>query len=273
MKTLNKVISGLLIGGVIVSTSAVAMAANTKTAPGKNNDFQGRSPIAGKMMRGKDMDKGSLGKDIMKNNIENDLKALVSANVITQDESDKILALSKQESEARQAEMDKVKNMTDDERKAYFDSMKGQTPEKKGDIFAQAVKSGIITQEKADTAKTKLQESRDTEKKAKLTEGLSGLVTSGTITQEQADKVLAYANTLEANKPAPGTAPAAAPKEEKKNPLSSLVDDGTLTQAQLDAVCKVLPMGGGRGHGGPGGLGMNRPAKAAADTASSDTTK
>lgn len=261
MKTLNKVISGILIGGTIFSTGVVAMA---NTTAGKNNDFKNRTSISGKMMRG-----GDIGKNIMKNDIEDELKTLVSAGIITQGESDKILALSTQQAAARQAEMDKVKNMTDAERKAYFDSMKGQTPDKKGDIFAQAVTNGIITQEKADAAKTKLQEARDTEMKAKLTEGLSGLVTAGTITQEQSDKVLAYVNTLEANKPAPSKDPATATKVEKKNPLSALVDNGTLTQAQLDAVCKVLPLGGGRGHGGPG---IDKPANAAADSVSSATT-
>lgn len=272
MKTLNKVISGLLIGGTIISGSAVAMASTTTA--GKNTDFQGRTSIAGKMMSGKSiagkMMSGKADKGIWKNDIEDSLKALVSAGVITQAESDKILALSKQEAEARQAEMDKVKNMTDSERKAYFESIKGQTTEKKGDIFSQAVSSGIITQEKADAAKAKLQETRETERKQKLTEGLSGLVTAGTITQTQADKVLAYVDTLEANKQASDKTSTTATKEEKKNPLSALVDNGTLTQEQLDAVSKVLSIGGGRGHGK---LNADKPVKAAADTASSTVTE
>lgn len=272
MKKINKVLSGLLIGATLLSTGVAVMAADTKTAAG-SNDLQGRPAIAGKMARGGDKDKGFLGKSAMKNNIEDNLKTLVSAGVITQDESDKILALSKQESEARQAEMDKVKNMTEDERKAYFDSMKEKNHEEKGDIFAQAVANGIITQEKADTANAKLKESHDAEKKAKLTEGLNSLVTSGTITQQQADKILAYENTLEANKPAPGTNPTDIQNSEKKSPLSALVDDGTLTQEQLDAVRKVLPIGGGYGHGGYGGNGMDRSAKDTTDTASSNTTK
>jgi hypothetical protein len=276
MKTFNKVISGIVIGGTILSSSAIALA-DTKTSTTVKNILQGRSSIAGKMVRGRE---GIFEKNISKNNIENDLKALVTAGVITQNESDKILALSKSEDQARQAEMDKVKNMTDSERKAYFDSMKGKAPQMKGDIFTQAVSSSIITQEKADAAKAKLQETRDAEMKAKLTEGLSSLVKAGTITQEQSDKVLAYINTLEANKPASGTVPsepkdsAAAKAETKKNPLSALVDNGTLTQAQLNAVAKVLPMGKGYGHGGPGFSGMNKPVDATTSaTASASNAK
>lgn len=280
MKSFNKVISGLVIGGTLLSTGAVAMA-GTKTA-GKNINFQGRPPIAGRMMRGGDIDRSSFGKGIMKNNIESCLNALVSAGVITQDESDRILALSKQETEARQAEMDKVRNMTDDERKAYFESIKGQIAERKGDIFELAVSNGIITQEKADAAKAKLQETYAAERNAKLAEGLSNLVSAGTITQEQADKVLAFIDTLKAGKLSSATDTAAAPKVEKINPLSQLVDEGTLTQEQLDAVKKALFIGGGRIQGGPGrfngkrdsgGARMDRQAKADTDTNSPAATQ
>ncbi len=270
MKTFNKVISSLVIGGTILSTGAIALA-DTKTSATVKNVLHGPPSIAGKMFKGKE---GSFEKNIGKNNIENDLKTLVKAGVITQAESDKILALSKSKDQARQAEIDKIKNMTDSERKAYFDSIKGKAPQMKGDIFTQAVSNDIITQEKANAAKAKLEENRDAEMKAKLTEGLSSLVKAGTITKEQSDKVLAYINTLEANKPAPGTVPAepkdstAEKAEVKKNPLSALVDNGTLTQAQLNAIAKVLLMGKGRGHGGPGFSRMNKPV----DATSSATT-
>jgi hypothetical protein len=256
MKKLNKIISGLVIGGTILSASTLAMADTTKTA-NANKGFQGRPPIAGKMMRGGDMKPGG-----MQVNIQDELKSLVSAGIITQGESDKILALSQQEAKDRQAEVDKIKSMTDAERKAYFESKKGTAPEFKGDIYMQAVSGGIITQDKADAIKTKLQETRQAEMKAKMTQGLSSLVTPGTITQAQADKVIAYITSQEANRKADFDKTAGTKTEQKpdpttarKSPLSSLVSDGTLTQAQADAILKALPMGGGHGHGGPGGHG------------------
>lgn len=267
MKKINKIITGILIGGTIISsTSLIAMADTTKTAAA-NGNLNGRPQIAGKMMRGGDMKPGD-----MQTKIEDELISLVSTGIITQDESDKILALSKQEDAARQAEADKMKNMTDAERKTYFESNKGTAPEMKCDIYSQAVSQGIITQDKADAVKAKLDAARQTQMKAMMTKGLDGVVTAGTITQDQADKVVAFITSQEANKKPsldkePGTRPEQKPDPANapKNPLSSLVDDGTLTQDQADAVLKVLPMGGG--HGGPGGPHMDGgKAPAAANT-------
>jgi hypothetical protein len=272
MNKLNKILSTLVIGGVILSTSVAALATETNTSADTNNG-KNRPLAAGKMMRGGDRHKGFSDKGIMKNNIEDNLKALVSSGVITQDEADKLLALSNQEAATRQAEMDKVKNMTETERKAYFEANKNQSREKKEDIFAKAVTNGIITQEKADAAESKLHETRTAEREANLNEGLSGLVTAGTISQEQSDKILAYVNTLKANKQAKGTEQTAGQKSEKKSPLSALVDDGTLTQAQLDEVSKVLPIGGGRGHGSDRSHGMNKADKASTDAASTTVTE
>lgn len=270
MNNLNKILSTLVIGGVLLSASAVAFADEAKTTT--DNSFKNRPPVAGKMMKGGDRNKSFSEKGVMKNNIEDNLKTLVSSGIITQDEADEILALSTQEAEARQAEMDKVKNMTEEERKAYFESNKDLNRGKKEDLFAKAVSKGIITQEKADASEAKLHEIRDAEKEAKLNEGLSGLVTAGTITQEQSDKIITYEKTLEANKPAKDADETAAPKTERKNPLSTLVDDGTLTQVQLDEVSKVIQMGG-RGHGGHKNHGMSRGDKASTEASSSTVTE
>lgn len=250
MKKLNKIVTVLVIGGTLISSSAVAMASTSTAASG--NSLNNRTAIAGKGF------KSGTGQGSIYSS-ESNLKVLVTAGILTQAEADKILELSKTQDAARQAEMDKVKNMTAEERKTYFESLKGQTTQSKNDIFTLAVSKGIITQAKADAAKAKFQETRDTERTTKLTEGLKELVTAGTITQEQADKVLAYINTLEASKPAKDTTST----EDKsstssKNLLSALVDNGTLTQAQLDAVTKALPFGGDRGHGFNGGKGMGR---------------
>jgi hypothetical protein len=250
MKNINKILTSLIIGGTILSTSIVAFATETTTNSGDTTS-KSRTQVSGKMRRG-DKSGSNLGKTSVKHNIENDLKALVSAGVISQDEADKLLALSNTNEGA-----------TTDKTKA--DKRGGN----KDNIFTQAVSGGILTQEKADAAKEKLQEIHGTEKKAKLTEGLSSLVTATTITQEQADKVIAYMDTVRASKKASDTAPATNETDKKTNPLSALVDNGTLTQAQLDEVSKVLPMGGGHGHGGHDGAGKAKGAKTTTDTETS----
>jgi hypothetical protein len=260
MKNLSKIVSSLVIVGTILSVGAVAMAAETRTSSQTNSQITQQA--GGKMMKGGHKDKGTLGKGVVAENIEDNLKTLVSSGIITQDEADKILALSKHEAETRQAEMDKVKNMTEDERKAYFETNKKETRDKKGDIFTVAVSNGIITQEKADNAKAKLNEARSAENQAKVTEALNGLVIAQTITQEQADKILTYINTIESNRSQADRTAETMQNKEKKSHLSAFVDDGTLTQAQLDEVCKVLPVWGGRGHGGNKDFGGNKTARA-----------
>lgn len=99
-----------------------------------------------------------------------------------------------------------------------------------------------------------------------MTERLSGLVTAGTITQEQADKVIAYIDTLKAMKTASDAAPSTNQTDKNTNPLSALVDKGTLTQAQLDEVSKVLPMDGGHRQGGPKGASKDKASKTVTDT-------
>lgn len=149
MNKLKKVLSVLLIGGTILSTGAITFADETTTAEGQNNSLKGRPYVEGRMKRGGDRNKGKFGKEVIKNNIEDNLNALVSSGVITQDKADKILALSKQEAETRQAEMDKIKNMTEDERKAYFEANKNQAREKKNPLSA-LVDDGTLTQAQLD---------------------------------------------------------------------------------------------------------------------------
>lgn len=67
-----------------------------------------------------------------------------------------------------------------------------------------------------------------------MKKALSGLVSKGTITQAQADKVIQlFAN----NKPGQGGQKG----QGGQSPLDQLVTDGTLTQDQLKAVQQALP--------------------------------
>lgn len=210
--------------------------------------------------------------EVMKNKWD----ALVKAGVVTQDEADKIIAFRNEQQEARKVEMDKVKNMTADERKAYFESKKDTaTKDAKPDKAApykELVDAGIITQEKADAivkAEQAQHEAAQQDMQAKQQEQmkskLDAIVKDGTITQDQEDKIMAYiaekqeARKAEMDKVKNMTADERkAYMESNKDTVkkagigTELVDKGIITQDQLDAVKKAIGMGFGQGgKGGP----------------------
>lgn len=82
--------------------------------------------------------------------IKTQLDTLVTAGTITQDEETKIISYFTEQETVRKAEMDKVKDMSEADRKAYFESKKTTT---KTDMFSELVTAGIITQDKADAIK------------------------------------------------------------------------------------------------------------------------
>ena len=77
---------------------------------------------------------------------------------------------------------------------------------------------------------------------ANIKKALSGLVSKGTITQDQADKI---AQAFSSNKPGQSQG-----GQQGKGPLDTLVANGTLTKSQADAVMQVLPQPP-NGSGGP----------------------
>lgn len=58
--------------------------------------------------------------DLNKQKHQERVDKLVEDGIITQDEADKWMEFSAEKSEERQAEMEKIKDMTAEERKAYF---------------------------------------------------------------------------------------------------------------------------------------------------------
>lgn len=116
---------------------------------------------AGKMMPGRMgglMKMGMFGpaqvgdKIDFKNNMEDITKALVEQGIITQEIADKMTAYMEEKAAERKAEMEKVKSMTEEERKAYLESKKESKPEKgaAADPLQKLVDNGTLTQEQAD---------------------------------------------------------------------------------------------------------------------------
>jgi glutamyl-tRNA reductase len=163
--------------------------------------------------------------------------------------------------EARKAEMEKVKAMTEEERKAYFEANK---PTFKVDMFEELVAEGIINQTQADKIKAALPKGGEHEgvMKAKIdfTTAFDSLVSAGTITQAQEDKIVEFMKQKAEARKAEMEKVKAMTEEERKayfeankakerpDLFKELVDAGILNQAQADAAKKALPE-----HSGPRG--------------------
>ncbi|WP_099188800.1 hypothetical protein [Tepidibacter mesophilus] len=87
--------------------------------------------------------------DLNKQKHEERVNKLVEDGIITQDEADKWIKFSAEKMEERKAEMEKIKDMTAEERKAYFT----ENRKEKGEGLAELVEAGVISQDTADKIK------------------------------------------------------------------------------------------------------------------------
>lgn len=118
----------------------------------------------------------------MQTALKTKLDALVKAGTITQDIEDKVVAYESQQEAARKAEMDKLNSMSAADRKTYLEN-KAKTPRQ--DMFTSMVSSGTLTQAQADTLKAAMMPKVPTaaDIQASMKTKLDTLVTIGTITQ------------------------------------------------------------------------------------------
>ncbi|KPU45107.1 hypothetical protein OXPF_12330 [Oxobacter pfennigii] len=250
MKALIRIVGGIVISGVILTTGSIAMADTNK------NPTYGKERILRSGIKG--FPGTFIPVDVF---MEEQLKTLVDEKIISQEAADKIKELQQKNIDERKEELNKVKDMTEEEREAYFEDNKNQSLKPvKEDIYSRAVTEGIITQEKADEIRNKLDSIHEEERDKKISEIMSELVQKGTITQEQADKVIEYMNTEEENKELDHEKIRDMTFEErreymqnkvsdKENFLSELVEDGILTNEQADEISKVFRKGAQRGEG------------------------
>jgi hypothetical protein len=183
-----------------------------------------------------------------------ELDKLVTAGTITADEETKITDFMTQKATERKAEMDKVKAMTDTERKAYFEQNKGTA---KPDLFKQLVDASIITQAKADAIKAALPTPKHDAKKADGTNfmktELDKLVTAGTITADEETKITDFMTQKATERKAEMDKVKAMTDTERKayfeqnkgtakpDLFKQLVDASIITQAKADAIKAALP--------------------------------
>lgn len=247
-KRLTKFITVAVVAGVVFATGFTTFAAqkNDTTGTVANN-----TAAAGKTQYDRGFGKGQ--------GLAGILSEMVKDGTLTQSEADKITAYQREKQKSMKAEIEKVKKMTEEERKSYFSTKKAEDQ----DFYAELVSKGIINQAKADAIKARVQLKKQEMKTARLNEiksQLGTLVTKGTISQAQADKVIEYLNQNAGSKCKIGKSKMSdADKEKIKNMteeerktyfekikgekgsfLKELVDNGTLTQEQADEISKVI---------------------------------
>lgn len=182
-------------------------------------------------------------------------QTLVASSIITDEQVEQIIAYQATEKATRKTEMEKLKDMTKDERDAYLETSKGTSPK---DPMSGLVDAGIITQDQADSIKAEDEAQRLATRQAEQKTRFDTLVASNTITAAQVEQILAYEVTQDAARKAERDKVEAMSSEERatyletskgtpKDPMAGLVDAGILTQEQADSVAKV--MSSGHAHG------------------------
>jgi Tfp pilus assembly protein PilP len=173
-----------------------------------------------------------------------DTSTLVKDGVIDQTTADAITAYVTKIETDQKAEMDKVKSMTDTEKKAYFESKKSET---KTSLLDQLVSNNIITSDQKTAIETKVSSQKtDTNKKSKF--DVSSLVTKGVIDQATADAITTYMTQKETDMKAEMDKVKSMTDTEKKayfeskksetktNLSDELVSKGIITQDQATAI-------------------------------------
>lgn len=249
-----KILCGVLAGGVILSSGSSAFAAGENTSDSTQN-----SKIECKIP----MDRSKFHEERMTemNTILQDvLKEAVASKTITQKESDQIKAYTDKKAEEAKKFREQRKA---GEGKAGNKELKGRTmgKEGKGELFAELVTEGILTQEKANTLREKIHVKTEALREANLKQNLSKLVENKTLTQDQADKIAAAIKAENNARKADFEEIKNMTEEERreymkgkknsyKDPLKVLVENGTITEAQEQEVRKVVPTHKGK-HGRP----------------------
>lgn len=254
-KNLAKALSGVLVGGMLLSFGGAAFAGDVNSSVIK--DLNSKSSSISQAMK----DPGKMFKNKQDFRFDKQggllatLDQLVKDGIITQDKVDEIKAYMEKAAQEREARREEVKNLSTEERKALQEKWlaeKSETkPVGKPDLLNELVNNNILSQEQADAIKTKIVETAREQKQQQISEGLKAIVDEGTITQEQADKILKQLEDVQKNQEElfEITKDMTAEdrreymqnnKEKLQNPLSQLVADGTITQEQAKAIGKIL---------------------------------
>ena len=185
------------------------------------------------------------------------LETLVGNGTISREQSDKILKSFADAAAYREAEAEKIENMTVREARQYIMDNRGKPQNNLG----QLVTDGVIIQEQADAFKNAMALNAQALNQQRLTDGMKALVDKGTITQDQVNKILAKLESVRTDKEAYREKIKNMTPEERQeyiktnrfkpqNPINQLTTEGTLTQEQAKALRGITGFGGKPGFGG-----------------------
>ncbi|VBB05006.1 Hypothetical protein LUCI_0212 [Lucifera butyrica] len=230
IKLIKKVTSGLAIGCFLISLGALALAADRQEGPGPGGPGF--------------MEAGRPDLQIIRQHISDGLARLVKAGTITQDQADKVLNFLQEKDRQREAEMEKVMSMSPEERQAYFQQHEKKRPDFVGELKTAAGLSASQAEAVAEAVRPPRPEQR-------ISEDLAKLVKTGTITQDQADKVLSFFREKESQRRAemekvrsmsPEERQAYFQQHEKKRPdfVGELKTAAGLSANQAEAVAEAV---------------------------------
>lgn len=190
-----------------------------------------------------------------------DFSQFVTDGVIDQATADAIAAYMEEQAETRKPEMDAMKDMTEDERQAFFESNKDT---ERPDMFAEMVTAGVITQEQADALNAAMPERPENDGDMAADGDMKGggrgqmnfdnLVENGIISQATADAMTAYMEAQHETRRAEmetttGTTEGTGGKDgQRLDIFAEMVSAGIITQEQADAISAAQPARPERGQ-------------------------
>lgn len=171
----KKMIAGLTLGCLALSLGGLAAAHDLPKDAEKPGIFsKGQMPSAAEMEA----------------KFAAALNRLVSQGTITGDQSAKLLQFFKDKGAQRKNDFEKMKGMTEDERRAYLQ----QHPHKHDNMQAELAAAANLSQEQTKAVADALRPPKHTPKQMaeQVKNTLEQLVTQGTLTKEQSGKLLAF---------------------------------------------------------------------------------
>ncbi|MBE6066450.1 MAG: hypothetical protein E7211_01960 [Clostridium lundense] len=245
-KLIVKVMTGLIAAGLSLSAMVSVSAATNDASENTTKPAVTKQNKANK-------------RGFLSENIKTKLDSFVKAGTITQAQEDKIIEFVNGKNEEKKVEMEKVKKMTEEQRKVYFETNKSK---EKTNLFDELVSKGIINQSQADKLKASLPEKKGLGKGMEhgrklnaegLKTTLDTLVKSGKLTQAKEDKIISFMQDREEARKAEMEKVKNMAEDERKAYFESqkdteridmfkeLVDNGTLTQTDVDAIKAAMP--------------------------------